>query len=287
MGYLSAEIDIAHSLEAHWRETLTYTPAGGLGGTTVVEQKTGTANGLPYGDVYREGDVFLEEAQGGVAGRLLYVASSTPGNPTITLQPDRPQVLRRPRVAAVTEATWPRVLGPEVFIGIKTKPDARYGVIPALHAARELHQDGNHMLITEPFWKGGFYVHVEAHNRYDITAVTEMINRGFDYTTRIYKFLVEFRPVRFELRNYEINKRWKSVLNVNAYASVTPETPLDDLPNGMPDVFWPWTAITGVSPVLAGEDYTPAEKVGDYDLDTSDGVDENNFPPTWPPQEEP
>ena len=163
---------------------------------------------------------------------------------------------------------------------VSNRPGARFGPVRALFADREWHEGQQDVILAAPFWRGGFYIHIDGPNAWDEKYVSEMVNTGLEFTTRIYRFLVRVSPTRYELRNYELQGRWKSVINMDATAQVTAQTPIHDLPHGMPIVSYPDTPISGFSPVLENFDRRHAEKVGDYQVG---GGPHHDPAPLWPP----
>lgn len=280
MSLISAEMDIAQSLTDLYRRKLIYPAIGGVGGRSAETEVSGFIDGVPYGDIYRRGDTYLTEGDSFNAGRLYYVAQATPGSPVLLLQEDASPESRRARVVHMVENTWPEMRGKEVFVGVRSKANARFGPVRALFADREWHEGQQDVILAAPFWRGGFYIHIDGPNAWDEKYVSEMVNTGLEFTTRIYRFLVRVSPTRYELRNYELQGRWKSVINMDATAQVTAQTPIHDLPHGMPIVSYPDTPISGFSPVLENFDRRHAEKVGDYQVG---GGPHHDPAPLWPP----
>lgn len=271
MNRVSAEDDIRFALRKYYAERVVYPLMGGYQDGTI--SLSGDVEGIPYGDIYEVGDIFTEAVGDGLLGKIYYVAHAEPGNPTLELQQEVSRGQARPKVVLVNEAVGPEVVqgASRVYIGIRSRPTARSGFVRALHASRRVHQDGKHIVLTEPFWRGGFYYHVEGANRSEAAYVTEMVNTRVKVITDLYKFEVDVMPIRLDVVNLEVGGVFRNVINLNATARVTPATPLDQLPDGMPQVYFPYDPITGVSPVIEhdsrGASFPwPAEKVGDYPL---------------------
>lgn len=275
-------MDIVHSLESYWRENIIYPAAGGLGRSSATESVTGFVNGVPYGDLYRVNDVFLTEGDSQLAGKVMYVAKSEPGSPDMLLEEFKSPGMVRPVITHLDQSNWPEARSDRVMVGLKIRPSSRFQPIIAGFGHREWHADMQDVILRQPFWRGGVFVHVDAGNSWDEKYVSDLLNQGFDYTTRIYKFSVKFRPTRFDVRNMELQGRWRSVINCNLTAEVTPDTPIHDLPLGMPVVSYPQTPITGMTPVVELPDKRYAESAGDYQVH---GGPHHNPLPLWPEEE--
>lgn len=283
MSRISADMDIVHSLADHYRAKLTYVPIGGLGGHLATERVSGFIDGVPLGDIYNVNDVYLSQGESGFAGKVYYVAKAQKGDPELLLQPDVPGELARPLVHVVSETSHPDTDSERVLVGIRTRPNSRYAPVQALFASRSMHAGGNDVILREPFWRGGFYIHVEAGNRWDERVISELINTGMEFETRLYRFRVKFSPIRFEVRNLELQGRFRSVINADASAEVTENTPIHDLPNGFPRVSYPYENIVGVTPIVEVPERVYAEKVGDYQVG---GGPHHDPAPNWPPTPE-
>lgn len=279
MSRISASMDMAESLVKLYRERLIYPAIGGLGGRAATTEVSGFIDGVPYGDIYRVNDTFLSEGDAFAAGKVYYVARATPGSPVLALQEDVSPESRRARVVHLVENNAPAQRGNEVFVGVRVKPTARFAPVHALFSQREWHEGNEDIILTAPFWRGGFYIHIDGPNAWDERYISEMVNTGLEMTTSIYRFLVKINPTRFELRNAEIQGRWRSVINMDATAEVTAETPIHDLPVGMPVVSYPATPISGFTPIIENFDQKHAEKVGDYQIG---GGPYHDPAPLWP-----
>lgn len=281
MNRVSLETDIRYALRTYYATRIAYPQTGGYDSEGVTEV-TGSIDGVPYGDLYREGDVFTDSVGSGLLGVIYYVVAATPGDPTIRVQPEVSPGTARPVVVLVDDIWKPEIKkgASRVHIGIRSRPTARAGYVRALHSGRVLHEDRQHVLITAPIWRGGFWLHVDGIDRLETSYVLEMVNSRAQMTSDIYKLAIDVRPRQVNLSNLESSGMFRNVIAIDVDAGLTADSPLDDLPDGLPDTtHWPWAEITGVSPVIEPHNEEPlpryAEKVGDYP--TSETADESGI----------
>lgn len=287
---VSLETDIRYALRAYYGTRIAYPRIGGEETDQGITQVTGEVDGVPYGDLYQEGDVFTAPNGPGQLGTIYYVVHSQPGDPTITVVPEQSPGTARPKVVLVDDIWAPEVTQGKsrVYIGIRSRPTARAGFVRALHAGRVLHEDRQHVIVTAPIWRGGFWLHVDGTDRREASYVLEMVNSRAQLVSDIYKLAVDVRPRRLDLSNLENSGLFRNVLAIDVDASLTPQTPLDQLPDGLPDnTHWPWSEITGVSAVIEAHHNEPlpryGEKVGDYP--TSETADDSGLEFYMPPTE--
>lgn len=268
MGYVSIEMDVAQSLAKWYRENIRYRPQGGLGGAEADKKVTGFSGGFPYGDVYRINDTFITEGDSQKAGEVYYVADAKPGSPDLLLQRDHPAPLVAPHVLHTDTYDTLEKRSPDnrVFVGIRNRGNSRFGVVQGGYIDRLLHNDGEHFIIARPFWRGTFYVQIDSDNAWDTKGVFETINSGLDFTSSLYRLRVTLRPIRTELGNILTQGRWTTSINMEATASVTVDTPIHDLPPGVPTIAWPWKQVTGVTPVVEQMETDYYETAGDYQV---------------------
>lgn len=285
MNRVSAETDIRLSMRSFYAQRIAYPKTGGY--APGVIEKIGDVEGVPYGDLYEVGDVFLDPVGDNQLGLVYYVAEASPGSNRLLLQLEASTQQIRPRVVVVSDVFQPEVTqGARVHIGIRSRPTARGGYVRALHVNRLLSNDGQNIILASPFWRGSFWLHVEGVDRLETSYVFEMVNSRQKFITDIYKFEIDVFPIRADVVNLENGGVFRNVLTVNVNATVTPATPIDQLPDGMPTVAFPYDPISGVSPVI--EQATPeinfpwyAERVGDYPLSQeADDANVANMPPT-------
>ena len=287
---VSLETDIRYALRTYYGTRIAYPRMGGGEREDLVTQVTGEVDGVPYGDLYREGEVFTVPNGPGQLGTIYYVVHSQPGDPTLTVVEERSPGTVRPVVTLVDGIWAPEVTKGEsrVYIGIRSRPTARAGFVRALHAGRVLTEDRQHVIVTAPIWRGGFWLHVDGVDRREVSYVLDMLNSRAQMTSDVYKLAIDLRPRRIELSNLENSGLFRNVLAVDVDASLTPATPVDQLPDGLPDnIHWPWNEITGVSAVIEAHHNEPlpryGEKVGDYP--TSKTADDSGLEFYMPPTE--
>lgn len=294
MNRVSAEVDIRYALREYYATRIAYPQTQGFAESTVIEVE-GDHDGLPYGDFYQPGDVFLDPVGNGQLGRIYYVQHSQPGSRKLRLQLEHSPGTVRPKVVLMDGIFTPEVTRgrSRVHIGIRSRATARAGFVRALYSNRVLHEDRQHIILTEPFWRGSFWLHVEGQDRLEVSHVFELINTRIriDHTP-IYKFLLNARPIRVDLVNLENGGVFRSILSLEVEASLTPATPLDQLPDGMPQAYFPFTPIEGVTPVVEPE-LVPSEPpygeaTGHYPLTTvaDESAYADMFGPFIPPEEE-
>lgn len=282
---VSAETDITLALRKYLAENVNFPKTGGY--QDGVIEVSGNVGGIPYGDIYQKGDLFTQPVGDGQLGKLYYVAASAPGSDTLVVQEEISPSTARPRVTFVTDAFTPELDDTyRVAIGIRSRPSARTGFVRQLSAGRRLSFDQQYVILTEPFWTGGFWLHVEGRDKLETSYVFEVVNARAELLSDIYKFRVRMFPERVDVVNLEVAGIFKNVLAINVLAGLTEATPIDQLPDGMPVVAFPWDKITGVSPVVE-QDSTGiplpwyGEKVGDYPLSTeADTAGISDMPPT-------
>lgn len=290
MNRVSLETDIRYALRTYFGTRIAYPVMAGVQNDVGITNITGDLDGVPYGDLYQKGDVFTQPVGDGLLGQVYYVANSTPGDPTITVLPEATVKTQRPKVVIVDGIWRPEIKegGSRVHVGIRSKPTARAARLRALFAGRVLHDDREHVIITSPIWRGTVWLHVDGVERRETSYVTEMVNSRFQVTSDIYKLAVNVVPRRLELSNLENSGLFRNVINFDVDAGLTPASPLDQLPDGLPDtIYFPWTEIVGVSPVVEPHNDDPlpryAEKVGDYPL--SETADDSGLTFDMPPTE--
>jgi hypothetical protein len=287
---VSLETDIRYALRTYYATRIAYPRMGGEETDEGITQLTGEVDGVPYGDLYREGEVMTVPNGSGQLGTIYYVVASEPGDPTITVVPEQSPGTVRPIVVLVDDIWKPEVKKGDsrVHVGIRSRPTARAGYTRALYTGRVLHEDRQHIIITAPIWRGGFWLHVDGTERREVSYVVEMLNSRAQLTSDLYKLAIDVRPRRLDLSNLENSGLFRNVIAIDVDAGLTPQTPLDQLPDGLPDnTHWPWDEIVGVSPVIEAHHNEPlpryAEKVGDYP--TSDTADESGIDFSMPETE--
>lgn len=286
MGYVSVEMDAVQSLANWYRQNIRYTPHGVGQGAEETKTVTGFSHGSPYGDLYRVNDVFLTEGDAQKAGEVYYVAESKPGSPTLRLQKDHPlthqvapYVVHTDSYATTQEK---RSDANRAFIGIRSRGNSRYGVMPGTYVDRLMHTSGDHFIIARPFWEGTFYIQVDSSNSWDTKNVMAAINSGLDIESSLYRLALRLRPVRTDLNNILIQGRWTESIQMNITATATINTPIHDLPPGTPQIAWRWNNITGVTPIVEESETGYYETAGDYQV--GGGPYHNPLPPF--PEEE-
>jgi len=281
---VDAEVDIRLALRKMYAEGIVYPLTGGY--TDDVITVSGDVDGIPYGDIYKQGDYFTEPVGAGLLGKIYYVAFSEANNPTIKLQQEVSRGQARPKVVIVEDFIHFEVNDPRVHIGIRSRGTARSGFVRALYGGRVLHVDRGGFVLTEPFWRGSFWLHVEGKDRFETAYVFSMVNSRQKLITDIYKFEIDFVPIRVDVVNLEANGVFRNVLTANVTARCTADTPVHQLPDGMPEVYFGTDIITGVSPVIEdwdrGEPFPwYAERVGNYPLSQeADDAGVADMPPT-------
>lgn len=290
MTRVSIETDIRLALRAYYATRIAYPRMGGEETSQGITQLTGDIDGVPYGDLYEEGDTFTVPNGPNQLGTIYYVVKAKRGDPTITVVPEQSPGTERPKVVLVRNVWSPEVTKGKsrVYIGIRSRPTARAGYTRALFAGRVMHEDRQHVIITSPIWRGGFWLHVDGVDRDETGYVLEIVNSRAQFTSDIYKLAIDVRPRRIDLSNLENSGLFRNVLAIDVDAGLTPQTPLDQLPDGLPDnTHWPWDEIVGVSPVIEPHQDEPlpryGEKVGDYPL--SETADESGLDFYMPPTE--
>lgn len=271
MNRVAIEFDVRYGLRKFYTEHVAYprTLGWAAAATTTV---TGAIGGQPLGNYYAVGDVYTDPVGDGLLGRIYYVVDAQPGNPTLRLQQETSQGYDHPRTILVDHLNRMEVTKGDsrVYIGIRSRPTARSGFVRALHGPRVLHESQPYVVLTEPFWRGGFSMYVEGTDKLQTGYVFEMINTRIQFRTDVYKLDVDVQPVRVEVLGLEASGVFRYVLSTNVTASATAATPVDQLPDGVPELYFPWDPILGVSPVIELDAHDPfpryAERVGNYPL---------------------
>lgn len=283
MNRVAAEFDIRHGLRKFFATHITYPKMQGFAAGTIVDIE-GDVDAVPYGDLYQVGDVFTDPVGDGQLGLIYYVVAVDGRN--MRLQLESAQGNMRPKVVAVDKLGSPEIAEGDsrVHVGIRIRPTARSGFVNTLNVNRLLHQDGQHVVLATPFWRGGGSIYVEGTDKNETAYVFEMVNSRQKIISDIYKFELDFVPIRAEVVGLEAGGLFRNILIFNLTATVTPATPIHDLPDGMPTVYFPFDPILGVSPVIEDDRFPEprdAEKVGNYPLtDDPDYWNVADMPPT-------
>lgn len=286
MNRVAAEVDIRYALRKYYTERIVYPRTLGWAQAPTITV-SGTIGAIPYGDYYKKGDVFTDPVGDGLLGKIYYVVDSQEGSPTLVLQQESATGNAHPRVVLVDHLDRPEVTQGDsrVYVGIRSRPTARAGFVRALHVGRVLHDTEPYVVLTEPFWRGGISLYVEGTDKLETGYVFEMLNTRIQTRTDIYKFDIDVKPLRAEVVGLEASGVFRYVLVADVAASASSATPVTQLPDGMPTVYFPYDPILGVSPVIEdwGDDGFPryAEKVGNFPLtDDPVYVAESDIPPT-------
>lgn len=270
----SIATDLRQSLRQHLAQELFYLPLGPWQDASQVGlvTRTGSVGGVPYGSYYHVGDMFLERGASQVKGDVYYVVQATPGNPTITLQPENAGGLTKPPVRAIFRLDAPANVDDVVYVGIDIRPSARRAT-PNLttQANRIVSASGDKTLLTFlAFYQARGTVHIEGRNEEDVMYVFDMVNQRRDLNTYIYQLRMLFHPDAPRTLG-EIDGIFKQVLDFNLYAFLTEDTPIDDLPPGsVTGYVLPYEPIDGavviVEKIDENDETQLVEVVGEYDL---------------------
>lgn len=271
---VSPGFDILESLRVHLAESLYYHPRQGYTARERNVELVGDVNGVPYGDLYRDNDTFLMPGQPGEMGRVMYVGKAERGSPRLVLQEEQPHPQKHPRVVMVSGHDFGKEVDTNtVLVGIRHLPGAFVQAPQQVPELRLTSRDGYRQLVNEPFWSGGFHLHVAALDKWDGDFVFNLLNRAVDLTTRLYQLRAIFIPQRPQLMGERIADVFQYVLSGSVLAALTADTPYDALPDEVADglVFGNdgavsgWTGILGI-PELDDAMKRHGEKAGDFDV---------------------